>query len=387
MTSTRKLLAIAAAILVSGLSTSAFAMDAITLPVDCGHGQTITKALNFTDLLHRPLVLVVRGTCNENVTIDRDDVTLQGDPRTGATINGPSAGSAITVRASRVILDRLTVRGGNPSGIALLGRSDVDISNCDVQGAVSHGINVAGNSSVNITNCSIQYNGRSGVGIPQGSVAITNSQIAFNSGNGVRVRGNSSLTVTGGAISSNAWSGIDMESGSGVIGGATITANGTNAALPEGSRLGVLALASYVQINNSSITNNTGGGVTVVQGGSLSLYNSTVTGNGSQGVFLYLGATGNLAGGTISGNNGNGVSVMVNSTAQITGGASIQNNARHGIELSAGSKVWVFEPSVTLGGNAWYGLYCNGAESSAADTSLIAFSPANGQGSASCTGY
>jgi Right handed beta helix region len=387
MTGTRRLAGIAAASFVCGLSTSALALEAITLPVDCGRGQTITKALNFTDVLHRPLVLVVRGTCNENVTIDRDDITLKGDPNTGATINGPSAGSTITVRASRVLLDRLTVRGGNPSGIALVGRSDVDISNCDVQGAVSHGINVAGNSSVTITNCSIQYNGRSGVGIPQGSVAIVNSQIAFNSGNGVRVRGNSNLTVNGGAISSNAWSGIDMESGSGVISGTTITANGTNAALPEGSRRGVLALASYVQINNSSITNNTGSGVAVVQGGSLSLYNSTVTGNGSQGVILYLGASGNLGGGTISGNSGNGVSVSVNSTAQITGGATILNNARHGVELNLGSKLGIFEPSITVGGNAWFGLFCNDAESSAADTSLIAFSPANGQGGASCTGY
>lgn len=386
MTSTPRLAVIAAAILVSGLSTSAFATDAITLTVDCGRGQTITKALGFTDALRRSLVLVVRGTCNENVTIDRDDVTLKADPNTGGTINGPSAGNTITVRASRVLLDRLTVRGGNPSGIALVGGSDVDISNCDIQGATFHGISVGGNSSANVSNSSIQYNGRSGVNVSQGSAAIATSQIAFNSSNGVRVRGNSSLTVNGGAISSNAWSGIDMESGTAVISGTTITANGTGTGVPEGSKRGVSALASYVQVNNSSITNNTGGGVTVVQGGSLSLYNSSVTGNGSQGVFLNLGSSGNIGGGTISGNNGNGVSVWVNSTAQITGGATIQNNARSGIELAAGSKLWVFEPSITVGGNAWYGLYCNDAESSAADTSLIAF-PSNGYGSASCTGY
>ena len=202
----------------------------------------------------------------------------------------------------------------------------------------------------------------------------------------MRVRGNSSLSVNGGTIGSNAWSGVDMESGTGMISGTTITGNGTNASLPEGSRQGVTALASYVQVNNTSITNNAGGGIGVVQGGSLSLYNSTVTGNGSSGVTLYGGASGNLGGGTISGNSGDGVAVWVNSTAQITAGASIQNNARHGIELTAGSKLWVFEPSITVSGNAWFGLYCNDVESSAADTSLIGFS-SNGQGGTSCTAY
>ena len=374
-----------AAILASGLPTIASAMDSITLPVDCGRGHTIKNALNFTDFLRKPLVLVIRGTCNENVSISRDDVTLQGDPNVGGIVNGSSAGNALTVRGSRVLIDHLTVRGGH-FGIALVGGSDVDISNSDIQGAVSQGINVGGNASVNITNCSIQYNGLSGVGVAPGSATITNSQIAFNSGNGVRVRGSSTVTVNGGAISSNAYSGLDMESGTGLINGTAITGNGTNAALPEVSRRGVSALASYLQVNNSSITNNPTGGVAVVQGGSLSLYNSTVTGNGSFGVMLYGGASGNLGGGTISGNYGNGVSVWVNSTAQITAGATIQNNARHGIELTAGSKLWVFEPSITVGGNAWFGLYCNDAESSAADTSLIAFS-SNGQGSASCSGY
>jgi Right handed beta helix region len=177
-----------------------------------------------------------------------------------------------------------------------------------------------------------------------------------------------------------------MESGSGFINGTTIVGNGTNASLPEPSRRGVAALASYVKVINSAITNNFGSGVAVLQGGSLSLYNSTVTGNGSSGVVLYGGAAGNVAGGTISGNSANGMSVSVNSTAQLTGGASIQGNARHGIELSAGSKLWVPEPSIAVGGNTWFGLYCNDAESSAADVSLIAFS-SNGAGGASCTGY
>jgi len=49
-----------------------------TVEVDCTKGKTIGKALE-RDNEDRPLVVVVQGICNENVVIDRDDVTLQGD--------------------------------------------------------------------------------------------------------------------------------------------------------------------------------------------------------------------------------------------------------------------------------------------------------------------
>jgi Right handed beta helix region len=205
MTSSVRIAAAAAAVaVVCGLPTPASALDSITLPVDCGRGQTIKSALSFTDFLRRPLVLVVRGTCNENVAITRDDVTLQGDPGVGGTVNGPGAGNAITVHAHRVLIDHLTVRGGNPGGIALIGASDVDIAGTDIQGAVAHGVTVSSNSSVNVTDSSIQYNGQSGVAMTSGNATITNTQIAFNSGNGVRVKGSSNLVVNGGAVSSNA---------------------------------------------------------------------------------------------------------------------------------------------------------------------------------------
>jgi len=49
--------------------------------VDCTQGQTITKALQqlvgVKQLSHHDQV---KGTCNENVTLLRDDVTLIADP-------------------------------------------------------------------------------------------------------------------------------------------------------------------------------------------------------------------------------------------------------------------------------------------------------------------
>lgn len=339
MMSAPRLAAMSAAAFVCGLAAPAFAFDAITLTVDCARGQSITQALKLADNLRRPLVLVVKGTCNENIKIDRDDVSLKGDPQAGGTINASSADSAITVSgAHRILIDRLNVRGGNPRGISLVGGSNVDISNSDIQSAVSHGINVQGTGAVNITNCSVQYAGRSGISITQGSVVISNSQITSNLGYGVRVQQRASVTVNNSNIASNAYSGFDVNMSQVTISGTSITGNGTDLTLAENQRQGVSALQSLVQIANSTVASNTGSGVGVALGSSLNLTSTSLTGNGGDGVVLYLAAVGNFAGNVnANGNAGSGLMVMVNSTAQLADGPlSFQN-----IWLGQASSLWV----------------------------------------------
>ena len=51
-----------------------------TVEVDCTKGKTLAHALEKANE-DKPVVVVVRGICNENVVIDRDDVTLQGTLR------------------------------------------------------------------------------------------------------------------------------------------------------------------------------------------------------------------------------------------------------------------------------------------------------------------
>jgi hypothetical protein len=138
--------------------TVALAEQAQTFAVDCAKGQTISAALDKGDS-RKPMVLIVQGTCNENVAITRDDVTLQGDATKSALINGPSGLPTITVRASRVTLDRLAVRGGT-QGITLMGGSNVDITNSNIQYAASQGIGITGTSAVNVTNCTVAHGHR-----------------------------------------------------------------------------------------------------------------------------------------------------------------------------------------------------------------------------------
>lgn len=386
MTLRPRLAATAVAVFASGMFTPVWAAQGQSFTVDCGRGQTISGALERGDE-RKPLILLVRGACTENVIIARDDVTLQGDPASGATISGSGASATITVRASRVLVDRLNVRGGT-NGIALVGGSNVDIANCDIQFATLGGVGVTGTSSVTIRDSILQHNGTFGLRLSQADVAITNSRIEFNASDGVRGVRSSSLSVNGGAITSNGVFGISLQNSSeALLTGVTISSNGTSQTTSPTFKGGVSIASSSAQINNSSIVNNLGRGVSVNVGGSLGVLNSMVTGNAAEGVVLYLGATGNLNGGTINGNSGNGVWLGVNSSAQMTGGITIQSNAKHGIELSQASKLWIIGSPIAVGGNAWYGLYCNDAESSAADTALISLSPSNGAGGVSCTGY
>jgi hypothetical protein len=355
-----------AAISLCGLATATYAAQPQTFSVDCAKGQTISAALDKGDE-RKPMVLTVQGTCNENVAITRDDVTLQGDPKLGATINGSSAAATISVSASRVRIDRFNVRGG-AHGIFLQGGSSVDILNSDIQYSQGGGFAINGTSSVTISNCNVQHNPLSGVGVFSGAnVSIISTQIASNSGNGVRVTDSvvqltgsninsngvnasaparhgifatsSRLRIVGGSIGTNAGSGVYLQLSSAIITGTTITGNGTDGSLIENLRRGVSALQSIVQITNSTIASNSGNGVAVEVGSSLNLSSASVTGNGGNGVMLYLAAVGNFAGNVnVNGNAGSGLLMMVNSTAQLADGSlSFQN-----IWLGQSSSLWVY---------------------------------------------
>jgi parallel beta-helix repeat protein len=401
----------------------------LTLTVDCSKGQTIAHALQQGDE-RKELVVIVRGTCNENVTINRDKVTLQGGPGTGATVNAPDASTdAIIVEGTDISIVGLTVTGGL-RGVRAIGVQGVTILDSVIQNAAQNGIHVI-SSHANIVGNTIQYsgnhgmafsaangrvqdnqirsnakagvylqqlsalsmngntitaNGSNGVEVATGSYAsLVNSQIMSNSSHGVTLDQGSSISISGSTVSSNGAAGVWLYSNStAVIDGCTIAANGTDAAAPQLVRVGVSVNFSHADIRNSSITNHPYRGI--VTTGTLLLGNTTVTGNGADGVVLYNGAKLGVTGGTISNNNGNGVFMILNSSGQILG-ATIQSNAKHGIELLGGSKLWLFEPPSTVGGNGFYGLYCNDGESSVNDTSWLNFTPPNSVGGAYCTGF
>lgn len=384
MRTTRLAAALAAAVLVPGVSISAAEHAARTFTINCSRGQTIAKALEQGDA-RKPLVLIIRGMCKENVVIARDRVTLQGDPPRVATVQAvnPKA-HAIEVRATWVTIDGLSVTGGL-SGIMATGVSALSVTNSVVQNAAQSGVNL-GASFGWLEGNTIQNNGSDGVTLQAAQAYVGNSEITTNVGSGILLNNSSTLIVTGTSISANGASGVYVQRSDANIMQTTITGNGTNLTLIENLRRGVSGLQSTIEIRNSNINSNTGRGIAVEIGSSLNVGGTAVTGNGHQGVFIYGGSSGHLTGGTVSGNNLDGVTVGAHSTAQIVDGVTISNNAQNGITLYAGSKLWMFNP-ITIGANSHYGLACNDGESSAANVGLISFSPPNGWGNGSCSGY
>jgi len=361
------------------------ASGSLTLTVDCSKGQTISHALQQGDE-RKELVVIVRGTCYENVTINRDDVTIQGDPGSGATVNAPDASAnAITVQGTRIGIVGLTVAGGL-NGIAATGVPALGIQDNVIQNAARNGIQLI-SSHASIIRNTIQYSGNIGVNLNGASGRVLDTQIVSNSAHGVSLDGGSSLTMGGSTVSSNEAVGVWLYGNSTiVIDGCTITANGTDSTISQLERVGVSVNFSHADIRNSSITNHPYRGI--VTTGTLLLGNTTVTGNGADGVALFLGAKLSMNGGTISSNNGHGVFLIGNSSGHIVG-ATIQSNAGSGIQLVGASMLWLSEPSSTVGGNGFYGLDCNDSESSVNDTSWLNLTPPNSLGGvgAGCTGF
>ncbi len=384
-------------ILVAGLwaaagafaSIAASAAPILTVKVDCAQGRTVAHALGQGDE-RKPLVVIVQGTCNESVTIDRDDVTLLGNTAAGGTVNGPDpAIDTITVTASRVTIDRLRVTGGR-NGITATGAKGMAVRNSLVENTGRTGIAYTYGASGIVDGCTVQNNPRDGVVIESASATVTNNLVTLNGRNGVNVVNGASSRIGidsdnvlgGNVISSNASSGINLFTGSAAfVAGNTISGNGT---IPGSGRNGIqVTSATAIIIGGNTITGNPGTGVSTrsasVTIGDTSFGVSsanTITGNGSNptgagGVFGFLGSTALIRDAVISDNTGSGVILSTGSTGQMFAN-TIQNNTGDGIRLVIGSGLFLSGPNTsTVTGNAGWGLNCTDGESSVLNTSFL----------------
>lgn len=361
-----------------------------TFIVDCAAGQSISKALEQGDS-RRPLVLTVRGTCTENVTIRRDDVTLQGQAGGNATVTAANAGAAlITVKGTRIVIDGLTLNGGL-HGLAVTGTHDVSITNCLVRNATQNGL-FAESANVLAQNNVIENHGGAGVLLRWSRARLVGNQIRTNAGPGISAQQLASASMAGGnAITGNGAQGILLRNGSlGVLGGETIASNASNgieltvesvANLSQttitGNDGGIDASFSHVTVDRATIAGNRRSGL-FLTASRAQLTDASITGNGNQGIGGIVGPTLFVTRGTISGNGLNGVSIANNGTVTILG-ATIQSNGSAGILLSFGSKLLLGGPTDATGNLGW-GLDCKDGESSFSG-------PLNGSISPGCTGY
>jgi parallel beta-helix repeat protein len=385
--------------------------------VNCTNGETIARALQVLDIV--PITIQVKGTCNENISIVLDDVTLKSDPL-GGTINGTDPDNpTITVNAARTVIDGLTVTGGR-SGIKVVGSAT--IQNCIVQytgqsGGSSSGISFYHGGQGKVDNCTVQNNEGYGVVIEGGSATVTNSRISSNGAAGIllTLSGSARIGITdrfeyaGNTISTNASAGIRINgSSSSSIGGNIIQGNGTNISSSDQCGVGVYN-ATATLVGNNKITGNTGPGVfasasaiVIGQPGTplpiTGPFANEITGNGAiaapkGGVFGFLGSSLEIRFAKINGNFGNGVGLNLRSTARMFDNI-VNNNTGNGISLALGGGLLLLGTAtvppvapVTVTGNGLYGLQCSDTESSFAGDISGILGNSVGNVSPTCTGF
>jgi len=386
-----------------GISTSVVAEPTKTVTVDCTRGESIAKALTLGDE-RKPLLVLVRGTCNESVSVSRSDVTLRGE--SGGAINGPDPEvDTLTVRADSVTIEDLSIGGGR-NGITGFGAARLTVRGATVQSG-RNGIVYAGGSGGTIDECTIQSNGRDGVSVESASATITNSTISNNARNGVLVTVGGAARIgvdnrngaAGNFIRQNGATGIVISSGGyALIAMNEITGNGVDPTLPRQGISVIEARADLVGGNTISghVVQGLFTRASAVQIGGPAIGFTTVntfSGNGALnnvgGIFAFLGSSLVVRDAVISNNSGFGLGLSLRSQGQMFN-SSIQNNSGDGIRLILGSALLPSTPTSTVSGNTGFGIQCFDPESSVVNTfpPFVAFSAnAAGDVSPGCTGF
>jgi parallel beta-helix repeat protein len=169
--------------------------------VDCAGGRSIQDALGKKNP-DRPLTVVVRGACAEDVTIERDDVTLGGDGGSitgGVTING----------ARRVVVAGLAITNPAGDGVTVTNGGSATISDNHIDDNAGYGIFVRHASFAIVNNNTMLRNGiinptnvdASGIGVSLGSmVRASQNEIRENANTGIEVFDNSTYRSEGDVI-------------------------------------------------------------------------------------------------------------------------------------------------------------------------------------------
>jgi parallel beta-helix repeat protein len=345
---------VAAALLAVGMVSSASA-QAISFTVDCARGQSIGQALERGDA-RKLLLVIVRGTCSESVAINREDVTLRGDPQVGGTLIGTPGRDTVLISASRVNIEDLDIVGGN-IGIRLQGPFYAGVRNSSVRDTNGNGILVRA-GDIAISGTTVDGAGNSGLALHRGASArVVNSRFLNSQYAGVFANSNSTADVSGSEITGNGSHGAQFEGSS----HGTLTSN----QISGNAESGIVVSESQATIAENTIIANGAHGVLAQAAATVGMNGNTITGNGGDGVSGYLGPTLVLYPNDISWNMANGVFCMANCTMQIDGG-TITGNGEVGVAVMMASRVIFAGPEITAGaGNqSWVDLWCGDKESS-----------------------
>ena len=219
-TECRKKLRISAAVLAQA--------DAVTREVDCDKGQSLEAAVMKGQGSAEHFYIDVRGHCEEVVTIERDDVTIDGDGE--ATVGG-----FYVQGGRRITLAALTVTGPGT------------------------GIEVA-RGDVKVVDVTLADNAEFGLFLGHGSSAVLESSTISGNSIGLTVRNGSNVIINESDISNNYETGIETWNAASVVVDDYSTISGN-----EGGGIDAALHTSIVLMPGSSITSNSNYGVKLAE--------------------------------------------------------------------------------------------------------------------------
>lgn len=267
-------------------------LRATTVNVDCNAGAAIASILS---TVKPGDVVLVQGTCRENVVIQSEvqRITLDGQEKTtisppdagrpavqvlgreitikGFTVTGGSFGIAIN-RGATAILDHNTVRNATNSGFEVSHNSFARIINNTVERNQQHGILILGSASVHIGVLAtddqapspnlVRDNAVDGIQVLRASTArIIGNTISGNGRNGLTVQQASHADVAGNLIDGNAQQGIRVVGNSGVnlADSAMLLFTRPNTTTTPNGRFGIQCeLGAYIEGLVGSLTGKAG---------------------------------------------------------------------------------------------------------------------------------
>lgn len=163
-------------------------------------GESITNALAEATP-GTPLVITLQGTCNENVVITSNDITLQGETPS----DGISGGGITIDGAQRVVIDNVTVDNAPRDGIVATNGAAVTISNATIENSTRNGVTVLLGATAQINGNTLSGNGAYAVIVDEaGSARLRNNTITTTYIPGaIGVYRNASLRLFGGNTVTN----------------------------------------------------------------------------------------------------------------------------------------------------------------------------------------
>jgi hypothetical protein len=197
-------------------------VEAATVTVDCDSGGTVETILGG---LKAGDVLLVQGTCRENILIQAQIFHVTLDGRQRATIRAQDPGRpAIQVLGREITIKGFNVIGGS-FGIAINRGASAVIDGNKVTNAANTGIEVSQNSFARIVNNTIEHSGNNGIFvlgsasahigvISTGDTVAQPNVIQNNGGDGIQVLRASTARIIGNNIIGNQRNGLTIQQAS-----------------------------------------------------------------------------------------------------------------------------------------------------------------------------